>query len=59
VNLFIFACLGITILCVIGLFKTLKDKNMFAAGFAAISALVFGFFSIASFIEAIGNLING
>ena len=36
----------ITILCVLGLIKSLKNKNFLAVGYAAIAAAVFGWFSI-------------
>ncbi|MCD8508742.1 MAG: DUF2759 domain-containing protein [Bacillus sp. (in: Bacteria)] len=36
----------ITILSAIGLFKSLKTKNFFAVGYATITVLVFGWFSI-------------
>jgi hypothetical protein len=43
-----FIILLVTILCVIAVVRELKSQNMFGAAFAAISALVFGFFSIAT-----------
>ncbi|MGP4042348.1 DUF2759 family protein [Gracilibacillus sp. D59] len=43
-----FIILVITILCVIAVVRELKAQNMFGVAFAAISALVFGFFSIAT-----------
>ncbi|WP_208588435.1 DUF2759 domain-containing protein [Gracilibacillus suaedae] len=43
-----FIILLVTILCVIAVVRELKSQNMFGVAFAAISALVFGFFSIAT-----------
>ncbi|QGH34923.1 DUF2759 family protein [Gracilibacillus salitolerans] len=40
--------LVITILCVFAVVRELKSQNIFGVAFAAISALVFGFFSIAT-----------
>ncbi|MDL4841551.1 DUF2759 family protein [Aquibacillus rhizosphaerae] len=43
--------LVVTILCAIAVFRELKTKNFFAVGFAGISTLVFGFFSIATLLS--------
>ncbi|GAB2573429.1 DUF2759 family protein [Gracilibacillus alcaliphilus] len=43
-----FIILVVTVLCVIAVVREFKSQNMLGAGFAAISALVFGFFSIAT-----------
>ncbi|RWZ60083.1 DUF2759 family protein [Halobacillus fulvus] len=40
----------VTILCVIAVFREIKTKNFFAVFFAAISALMFGWFSIMTII---------
>lgn len=50
--LFIYVTALISILCLLGLLKTLKAKNMFGAGFSFVSLVVFGWFTIMSFIEA-------
>lgn len=36
----------ITILCILGLIKSFKNKNFLAVGYAAIAIAVFGWFSI-------------
>ncbi|SDQ50315.1 Protein of unknown function [Virgibacillus subterraneus] len=46
----------VTLLSVVSVIRQLKIKNVFALGFSAISALTFGFFSIATIITEIGNL---
>ncbi|MBH0229866.1 DUF2759 domain-containing protein [Halobacillus yeomjeoni] len=38
--------LFVAILCVIAVFREMKTKNFFAVMFAAVSALMFGWFSI-------------
>ncbi|WP_163540030.1 DUF2759 family protein [Gracilibacillus sp. YIM 98692] len=43
-----FIMLVVTILCVVAIVREFKTQNMFGAAFAALSALVFGFFSIAT-----------
>ncbi|MDX8045993.1 DUF2759 family protein [Gracilibacillus sp. S3-1-1] len=43
-----FIILVVAILCVIAVVRELKAQNMFGVAFAAISALVFGFFSVAT-----------
>lgn len=35
-----------TILCAIAVVREMKRRNLFAAGFAGVSVIVFGFFSI-------------
>ncbi|WP_174613801.1 DUF2759 family protein [Virgibacillus ihumii] len=45
--------LAVTILSVVSVVRQLKIKNLFALGFSAVSALVFGFFSIATIITNI------
>ncbi|PYZ99205.1 DUF2759 domain-containing protein [Alteribacter lacisalsi] len=41
-------CLLITVFSLWGLFRELKTKNFFAVGFAAVTVLVFGWFSVMS-----------
>ncbi|SFL82296.1 Protein of unknown function [Gracilibacillus orientalis] len=43
-----FIILVVAILCAFAVVRELKTKNMFGVAFAAISVLVFGFFSIAT-----------
>jgi len=43
----------VAIVSVISVVRQLKYKNLLALGFSAVSALVFGFFSIATIIEVI------
>ncbi|QHS22754.1 DUF2759 domain-containing protein [Virgibacillus sp. MSP4-1] len=38
--------LVVTIICAIAVIRGLKERNLFAAGFAGISVLVFGWFSV-------------
>ncbi|GLO66571.1 MULTISPECIES: DUF2759 family protein [Oceanobacillus] len=45
--------LGVTLLAVISVIRQLKYKNMFALLFSAITAVAFGFFSIATIIKEI------
>ncbi|MCP8616855.1 DUF2759 domain-containing protein [Salirhabdus salicampi] len=40
-----------TILCVFAVLRESKNRNMFAVGFAGISALIFGWFSIMTIIS--------
>lgn len=40
--------LAVAILSVVSVIRQLKYKNLLALGFSAVSALVFGFFSIAT-----------
>ncbi|HLQ73803.1 MAG TPA: DUF2759 family protein [Bacillota bacterium] len=42
--------LAVTILSVVSVARQLKYKNLFALAFSAASALVFGFFSIATLL---------
>jgi len=51
-NIFLLACVIITLLCAWGFVRTFTAKNMFGAGFAFVSLLVFGWFTIMSLIEA-------
>ncbi|MFC4388536.1 DUF2759 family protein [Gracilibacillus marinus] len=52
--------LAVAIVCVIAIFREFKRQNMFGAAFSAISALVFGFFSIATiYWELIRPLVTG
>jgi uncharacterized membrane protein len=44
VLLIIFAL--VTLVCLVAVFRELKRKNIFAVGFAGLSALVFGWFTI-------------
>lgn len=41
----------ITIFCVLGLITSIKNKNYFAVGYAAIAIAVFGWFSIMTIIS--------
>lgn len=43
----------VTLLCVISIIRQLKLRNNFALAFSAVSALAFGFFSIATIIAEI------
>ncbi|MFD1018742.1 DUF2759 domain-containing protein [Thalassobacillus hwangdonensis] len=36
----------VAILCVLAVFREVKNKNFFAVAFAGVSALIFGWFSI-------------
>ncbi|WP_054788874.1 MULTISPECIES: DUF2759 family protein [Gracilibacillus] len=55
-----FIFLVVAILCAIAIIREFKSQNMFGAAFSAISALVFGFFSIATlYAELIKPLIAG
>jgi hypothetical protein len=38
--------LVVTVLCIFAVFRELKERNIFAVGFAGISTLVFGWFSV-------------
>ncbi|WP_102027031.1 DUF2759 domain-containing protein [Salirhabdus sp. Marseille-P4669] len=40
-----------TILCILAIFREAKQRNFFAVGFAGISTLVFGWFSVMSIIH--------
>ncbi|HLS60606.1 MAG TPA: DUF2759 family protein [Virgibacillus sp.] len=42
--------LVVTILSVVSVIRQLKFKNILALGFSAVSALVFGFFSISTIL---------
>lgn len=46
----------ITILCVVSIFRQIKFRNYFAVAFSAISALSFGFFSIATIIKLVTEM---
>lgn len=55
VDAFFFIITGIiTILCVMGLIKTVKAKNLIGAGMAFAAVAVFGFFTIAETLNLIG-----
>lgn len=43
----------VTLVSIISVVRQLKFKNLLALGFSAVSALVFGFFSIATIISVI------
>ncbi|TQS74543.1 DUF2759 family protein [Ornithinibacillus gellani] len=45
--------LVVALLSVVSVIRQLKFKNLFALGFSAVSALAFGFFSIATIISVI------
>jgi hypothetical protein len=45
----------IAILCLIAVFRQLKVRNFFGAGYAAISTLVFGWFAVMSIVDHIFN----
>ncbi|WP_205317600.1 DUF2759 family protein [Oceanobacillus zhaokaii] len=45
--------LAVALLAVISVIRQLKYKNLFALAFSAITALAFGFFSIATIISEI------
>lgn len=47
------AFLFVALLAVVSVIRQLKYKNLFALGFSAITALTFGFFSIATIISEI------
>ncbi|SHF60914.1 DUF2759 family protein [Ornithinibacillus halophilus] len=47
--------LVVAIVSVVSVVRQLKFKNMFALVFSALSALAFGFFSIATIIKEISN----
>lgn len=47
--------LFVAILSVVSIFRQLKYRNILALGFSAVSALVFGFFSIATIICEISS----
>lgn len=51
--------LFVTILCALAVFRELKTKNLFAVGFAGISTLVFGWFSIMTIISELFNSTGG
>lgn len=38
----------VAILCAVGVVRSFKAQNMFAAAFAGLATLVFGFFSVAT-----------
>ncbi|MFC4022796.1 DUF2759 family protein [Oceanobacillus longus] len=46
--------LFVTLLAVVSVIRQLKYKNLFALAFSAITALAFGFFSIATILSEIG-----
>lgn len=48
--------LAVAILAVVSVVRQLKFKNIFALGFSAVSALVFGFFSIMTIIHEVGKM---
>ncbi|WP_100010660.1 DUF2759 family protein [Lentibacillus sediminis] len=47
--------LAVALLAVISVVRQMKFKNLFALGFSAITALVFGFFSIATIISVLSG----
>ncbi|RKQ37789.1 DUF2759 family protein [Oceanobacillus halophilus] len=48
-------CLFIALLAVVSVVRQMKFKNMFALLFSALTAVVFGFFSIATIISEISG----
>lgn len=44
--------LVVAVLSVVSVIRQLKYKNLFALGFSAVSALVFGFFSVATIFSS-------
>lgn len=47
--------LAVALLAVISIIRQMKYKNLFALGFSAVTALVFGFFSIATIISVLSG----
>lgn len=45
----------VTLLCVAGTLRSLKSKNMLATIFAGASVLVFGWFTVMTFIGILGG----
>lgn len=43
----------VAVLCVVAVLREFKAKNFFALGFAGISALVFGWFSVMTIFSSI------
>lgn len=43
----------VALLCVVSIFRQVKLRNYFALGFSAVSALAFGFFSIATIVKIV------
>jgi hypothetical protein len=52
-NIFLFACIFITLLCLLGLIKTLASKNAFGAGFSFVAFAVFGWFTVMSIYDVL------
>ncbi|EGL81679.1 hypothetical protein CathTA2_2865 [Caldalkalibacillus thermarum TA2.A1] len=52
--LFIVITSLITILCLLGLIHTARDKNLLGVAFSFVSMLVFGWFSVMTFLEWLG-----
>lgn len=48
--------LFVALLAVISVIRQLKFKNLFALAFSALTAVTFGFFSIATLISELSNL---
>ncbi|WP_405101192.1 DUF2759 family protein [Oceanobacillus sp. FSL H7-0719] len=46
----------VALLAVVSVIRQLKIKNLFALAFSALTAVSFGFFSIATLISELGNL---
>jgi hypothetical protein len=43
----------VTIFAVLGFFRSLKEKNLFASGFAFLTLAVFGFFTVMTIIDTL------
>lgn len=48
--------LGVALLAVVSVIRQLKFKNLFALAFSALTAVSFGFFSIATLITELSSL---
>ena len=48
--------LAVALLAVVSVIRQLKFKNLFALAFSALTAVVFGFFSIATLITELSSL---
>lgn len=54
--LFIVVTSLITILCLLGVIRTAKDRNPLGVAISLIATLVFGWFSIMTFVEWLRDL---
>lgn len=54
--LFIVVTSLITILCLLGLIRTARDRNALGVVISLIATLVFGWFSIMTFLEWLRNM---